>query len=393
VTSYGIDLDRRELIATWGSGEGNLSTRTAALPADADSGTLLALAGTLTQLSEAAWAAYTRPPSDDPSPEDPSDSDPDTAPAGWRQDQEESEYAAKVTEAITRPNLPRDGSLVIAYSPLIENANRVGRVLHALGDPELTRVIVAEAAAELDAVERASLGDLSGRSQQAVLLSREDASPVQVAAADRLFEKDPFGPAELFSTVDPTAAAVAAAHWLAAAAEVSASVSGHDAAKVVFEADNLEALPYETPTVVLELIAAGARPYEAVTGLVREALHIAGGLLPDPSVLREQLNELEETLSEQHSNDDDPELADVALRLTPLDPQRPSRDLLEDLHTGIHACWLLYDECSSIADDVDGRGDAEAASAPGPEQLLELSRHRFADLVRETAARHHDRLI
>ncbi|WP_380280532.1 hypothetical protein [Kitasatospora purpeofusca] len=99
------------------------------------------------------------------------------------------------------------------------------------------------AATEAAAAESAELGALTGRAQQAVLLNPEDASPAQVAAADRLLEQDPFGPAELYSAVDPTAAAVAAAHWLAAAAEVTAEASGHGPAQVILETDNIEALP------------------------------------------------------------------------------------------------------------------------------------------------------
>ncbi|WP_329485160.1 hypothetical protein OG618_00995 [Kitasatospora sp. NBC_01246] len=76
-------------------------------------------------------------------------------------------------------------------------------------------------------MENAELGDLTGRARQAVRLGREGASPVQVAAADRILEQDPFGPAALFTGIDPTAAAVAAAHWLAAAAEVTAEATGH----------------------------------------------------------------------------------------------------------------------------------------------------------------------
>jgi hypothetical protein len=42
-------------------------------------------------------------------------------------------------------------------------------------------------------------------------------------------------------------------------------------------------------------------------------------------------------------------------RLTPLDPRRPSRDLLEDLLAGIRGCWLVYPQCI----DYDALGDAD----------------------------------
>ncbi|MFG2917954.1 Voldacs domain-containing protein [Kitasatospora sp. NPDC048298] len=380
MTLYSIDPDRRELIAAWGTGEGSLTTRVAVLPAEAGTSVLLGLARALDHLSDAAWRTYTHPASAAGSLE------PNTE--GWRREEERKHFTA-VPDAIAKPNLPSGGSMVVSYSPLLESAHQIGRALHGLDNPELTKAILAETATELAAVENAELGDLAGRAQQAVLLSREDASPVQVAAADRLLEQNPFGSAELFSAVDPTAAAVAAAHWLAAAAEVTADASGHDPAQVVLEADNIEALPHETPTLLLGLIESGATPHEAVTGLVRHAMRIADGLLPDPAALREQLDDLEETLADY--GDDGPDLDDVELRLTPLDPRRPARDLLEDLLTGIHACWLLHNEYDDL-DDEDDDTSAEDWTDEQAEQHQQRNRERFAQLVRETAA-HREPLI
>ncbi|MGW7441936.1 Voldacs domain-containing protein [Kitasatospora sp. NPDC054795] len=380
MTRYSIDPDRRELIAAWGTGEGDLATRVASLPAGADTSDLLGLARALSHLSEAAWRTYTHPASAAGSLEPNSE--------GWRREQERGHFG-EVADAVAKPNLPSGGAMLVSYSRVLESAHQAGRALHELGDPALTEAVLAEVAAELAAVQNAELGDLAGRAQQAVLLSREDASPVQVAAANRLFEQDPFGPAELFSQVDPTAAAVAAAHWLAAAAEVTADASGHDPEQVVEEADNIEALPHETPTIVLGLIESGATPREAVTGLVRHAMRIADGLLPDPDSLREQLDDLEETLADY--GDDAPDLADVELRLTPLDPKRPARDLLEDLHTGIHACWLLHTQYDDL-DDEDDDTSAEDWTDEQAEQHQQRSRERFAQLVRETAT-HREPLI
>ncbi|MFE4520376.1 hypothetical protein ACFRMQ_40220 [Kitasatospora sp. NPDC056783] len=238
MTRYSIDPDRRELIATWGTGEGDLATRVASLPAGAGTSVLLGLARALSHLSEAAWRTYTHPASAAGSLEPNSE--------GWRREQERGRFG-EVADAIAKPNLPSGGAMIVSYSRLLESAHQVGRTLHDLDNPELTKLVLAEAATELAAVENAELGDLTGRAQQAVLLSRENASPVQVAAANRLLEQDPFGSSELFSQVDPTAAAVAAAHWLAAAAEVTADISGHDLDQVVQEADNIEALPTRPP--------------------------------------------------------------------------------------------------------------------------------------------------
>ncbi|MGW4807465.1 hypothetical protein [Kitasatospora sp. NPDC004272] len=382
MTRYSVDPDQHQLIASWGTGEGDLSTRVAALPNGADPSALLALARSLTQLSDAAWRTYTHPASAAGSLE------PDSE--GWRREKEREAFD-QVPGAIAEPHLPHGGTLAVSYSPLTESAHRIGRALHHLADEALTAAVLAEAARELAAVESAELGDLTHRAQQAVLLSREDASPVQVAAADRLLEQDPFGPAELFSTVDPTAAAVAAAHWLAAAAEVAARSSGEDPTDVVLAADTIESLPHETPTLVLGLLQDGATPNEAVTALVRHAMHITDGLLLDPVALRDQLEDFEETVAE-HTGQTAPDLDDVAVRLTPLDPKRPARDLLEDLLAGIHGCWLLHSESGEDDEDED-LGDAEDWDDEQAEEHQRRSHERFAHLIRRTAATHHDRLI
>ncbi|WP_328954408.1 hypothetical protein [Kitasatospora purpeofusca] len=305
MTRYSVDPDRGELIATWGTGEGDLSTRIAALPATAGSSALLALARALALLSDAAWRTYTHPAGAAGSLE------PNTE--GWRRE-EERKHFAEVVDAITKPHLPSGGAVMVSYSHLLESANRVGRALHHLDAPDLTAAVLAEA-------------------------------------------------------------------------------SGYEPTQVVLEADNIESLPHETPTLALGLIDDGATPHQAVTGLVRHATHITDGLLPDPTALREQLDDLEETVAE-YTGEVEPDLADIALRLTPLDPKRPARDLLEDLLTGIHACWLLHSEYDE--DDTEGLGTADEAEDWDDEQAEQhqhASRERFAQLVRETAAHHRDRLI
>jgi hypothetical protein len=170
-----------------------------------------------------------------------------------------------VLAAIRVPNLPSDGLLIQSYDPVEEWAHRVGRALHAVGDADLTAAIATDVQAELSAIERAERGDLSGRSRQAVVLSREDASPVQVAEADRLLETNPLGGESLFTAVDPTAAAVAAAHWLRAAAEVASDQSGIDATEVVRTAEDIEALSHESPTLVLKALDAEAAARSGLT--------------------------------------------------------------------------------------------------------------------------------
>lgn len=271
--------------------------------------------------------------------------------------------------------------------------------------------MLAEARRELAAVESAELGDLSGRAQQAVLLSRPDASPLQIHAADRLLHGNPLGSDALFTDLDPTAAAVAAAHWLRAAAQVTADLSGIAPTRVVLEADNIEALPVQTPTLVLERMHAGQSPRQVVLDLVQDAITVAEGGLRDPHALIAQLTALEETAAaypQQHDGLRDALLAEF--RTTPLDPTRPSRDLLEDLLTGIRGCWLIYHEHADLDDDLEDEddkyeldhSDTEQQNEPEDpddeeedEQALEEERERideeFVEDVREQAeATNHD---
>ena len=62
MTRYCVDPVRHELIATWGTGQGELATRVAAAPTSTNLTALSHLASTLTHLSEAAWRTYTEVP-------------------------------------------------------------------------------------------------------------------------------------------------------------------------------------------------------------------------------------------------------------------------------------------------------------------------------------------
>lgn len=388
MTRYGVDPVRHVLSATWGTGAGDLVADVAQAPAEIGVESLLRLAEALAQLSVAAWRTYTHPASASPSTE--------VNTEGWRREQERGHFG-EIAAAVSAPHLPSGGTLVVSYSPLLESAHRVGRALHAIDDPEFTGCVVGEVTREIAAVESAELGDLTGRAQQAVLLNCEDASPVQVAAADQMLRKDPLGASGLFSEVDPTAAAVAAAHWLAAAAEVAADVSGHEPTEIVMVADDIEALPHESPTLVLEAMDEGASPREAVTDLIRHALQITDGRYPDLEALREHLEEAADSAA-KYLGQDDPDLSAITLRLTPLDPERPARDLLEDLLTGIYGCWLMYDTYAGLESDDEelgeqGEEDDEEWDEEQEIRHTEASRQRFAALVREAAARETARLV
>jgi hypothetical protein len=288
------------------------------------------LAAELSGLSEALWRCYTHPASA-------ADSlDVDTA--GWRREQTRDEFALVVGH-IRRPNLPDEhGSIIVAYDPVEERAHRVGRCLHGAADAELTAAVIAEVAAEMDAVERAELGDLSGRAVQAVQLTRQDASPVQVAAANRLLEANPLGSDDLFLELDPTSACVAAAHWLQAAADVVAQLSGIDPTAVVEEADNIEALPHATPTAVLELMEIGLPPTAAVTRMIGDAVTVAEGRVPDLDELREKIEEAYDNAERYAEHGPEAAAEFRKIRLTTLDPAgRPA------------TCWKT---CCPVSGDV-----------------------------------------
>ncbi|MFD0469404.1 hypothetical protein ACFQ0B_14585 [Nonomuraea thailandensis] len=120
-------------------------------------------------------------------------------------------------------------------------------------------------ATELAAVEQAELGDLSDRAEQAVALSREDASPLQISQADTLLRADPFGCPALLTQIDPAAAAVAAAHWFHAAVTVAARQAGLHPIQVVASAEQHgKPLAVESLTEIASFITAGGRPRHVV---------------------------------------------------------------------------------------------------------------------------------
>lgn len=89
-----------------------------------------------------------------------------------------------------------------------------------------------------------------------------------------------------------------------------------------------------------------------------------------------------------------------SLRITPLDPSRPSLDLLEDLLYGIHGGWLIFEECA----EPSGSGEPDDSEDDGwleddehddayHEAQQEQSRADFTEAVRALAAEDHDRLL
>jgi len=135
---------------------------------------------------------------------------------------------------------------------------------------------------------------------------------------------------------------------------------------VLLAADNLEALPIETPTVVLELFDVSDSAYRIVVEMVSEAMLVAEGVVPDFATL---------VVSADEETEDDGAEVSSGVRLTPLDPQRPALDLLEDLLTGIGGCRLLY------AEYADSEGEVDAVDV------------EFADAVRQEAQVNGTRLM
>lgn len=372
VTVYAFDETRHLLIRTWDTGAGFVADTVAGLAETAEPEHALGLADALTSLSGALWRTYTHPASAADSL--------DVNTEGWRR-QGERDAIGKVVDALTNPNLPRNGYLVQSYIRVEEAAHRVGRALHRLGDTAPTEHVVTDVRNELDAVEHAERGDLSGRAKQAVCLTRADASPLQINAADDLFREHPTGTDKLFTHFDPTSAAVAAAHWLQAAADVAAEAAECDPTDVVREADGIEALAVETPTHVLERLEDGETPREVVLDLIRTAMTAAEGRIADPDALPDLIADAIAWNKQRRPGEHDPRAASQP-RITLLDPARPAQDLLEDLLDGLRGCQLLYHDEVEFEDD----DDRDVDEAEHENRYARINAEFTADVRTEAAA-------
>ncbi len=363
VTRYAFDADRAALVATWATGRGDLAQTVATLPPQVTTDQATDLASNLTTLSRFQWRTYTHPASAAGDPDVPNSE-------AWRRAEERRNFK-EVEAGLRSPNLPTDEGLLVSYSGVVESAHRIGRTLHDIDDDALRETVAAEVRTEQEAIESAERGDLSGRARQAVELSRPDVSPAQVHAADALLRTDPLGTIELFTELDPASASVAAAHWLYAAAEVAGEAANVPTTDVVAEADEIEALQVETPTLVLERLSAGDTPTEVVLDLIAEAMAVHEGRIPAPWTLVARVAEMEAQAHRFGVDADTREAMLAGFRISRLDPARPALDLLEDLLDGIRGCLLLYaahtdqdDAESRFAEDVRLEADAD------PEDLL-----------------------
>jgi hypothetical protein len=333
MTTYAYDPSTAHLLATWPTGAGASARIVARLNTRTPEQRGLHLAKSLTALSSIAWMAYTDPGAVELEP-------------------------APALRALRRPHLPRAGLLYREGDPLLDAAHDVGRELVAVGSAGVTRAVVDDVTGDLDAVERALCGDLSGRARQAVVLTRLDASPVQVTAADRLLHEVPMGSERLFIEVEPIAATVAAAHWLASAVEVTRIRTGDDTVRDLLLTDpEIDGIDVETAAVVVDLLDEGNPPSPTVRCLVQAALLTARGMI----------------LARKDDPTEEPQF-------TLLDPARPAPCLLERLVRAVQACGRVHMRHQGMADH------------DGPERA-EVFRQVFDDEVRRAAARAADRLL
>jgi hypothetical protein len=388
VSVYAVEPASCGLVAVWPAAVGHQVSTVAVLSSTVTEVQAGALSAESTRLSEAVWEAYVRPASATSDEQERS-----------RREYEREQFSG-VAAAVRTPNLPDEsGMMIVSYSPVEESAHRLGRVLHEIADAALTDAVVAEVQVELDAVARAELGDLSGRAVQAVALDRLDASPVQVAAADAMLRADPLDPELLSAPVEPAAACVAAAHWLAAA-DVAAEKAGNTPAGVFAEADDIQAVSLQVPSLAVEAITEQhASPRQVVLGLLQGAVAATDGAIADlPAVVAERVA-LEDLLEELPEADRDRARAAEPPRNTLLDPRRPARDLLEHLLDGLNSCHVLYAEYALGEADV-GDDDDEPADDLDTDKLADerYAQHRkeiamtFADLTRNAAAAAQQRL-
>ncbi|WIX92581.1 hypothetical protein [Amycolatopsis sp. DG1A-15b] len=159
----------------------------------------------------------------------------------------------------------------------------------------------------------------------------------------------------------------------------------------MLEADNIESLAVETPTLVLERLDAGETPREVVTDLNKTAMTAAEGRLADPDALVHQIEEAKQK-AQRFGPGDEELLAGLMPRVTPLDPMCPAHDLLEDLLDGIRGSWLLYRECADYDDDdlEDFTDDEPEDSDEDRDDHIDTA---FFEAVRTEAAEHQGRLL
>jgi hypothetical protein len=333
MTTYAYDPALRHLIACCGTGGGARAHTVARLRRGTAERLGLRLAQQLTRLSAEAWLSYTDAEQAGPVPD------------------------VAALAALGAPHFAEGGWAGAGRTGVVEHAHEVGRLLAEIGGAGVRRAVAADVAEEFASVGRALRGELAGRSRQAVELTGLDAPPTQVAHADRLLDEAPSGAEALLVDVEPTAACVAAAHWLVAAVDVTSRAIGGGGVREVLRPEEA-AEPFDTvaPTVVVDLVGEGGSPLSAVQRLVRPAVRAARGFVPAAEDC-------------------------VLPGLIVLDPGRPARHLLDLLLLALRTCERVY---------VDHVAGGAPLGHPDP---VGAAGRGFDEEVRIEAARTADRLL
>jgi len=378
VTAFSYAPSSRQIIASWRTGTSRRAEPVANVPESCDDEGADHLAAGLSDLSDASWATY----ADIDESADPDETNTDQ----WQLREERADFD-KARALTIEPGDPHRWP----YSPLLSAAKRLGLVLEEIGDATLRIQIARAVDSELDAVLAADMGDFSGLAQQAVSLSRLSASPVQIQAAWAILKRDLLGAHDVHrASVDPTAACVATTVWLRAAAIVATASDPDEPnpdrwTKAVARADDIDAMPVDTTTIVFRSLAEGTSPRATVELLVGAAHRVAAGQMPNLDGLRDRLRELgnlAETVDQPTMN----RILDE-VRLCALDPQRPAPSLLDDLHAAIFGCFLLWRAEVLVEDAVlDDSADDEDLGELDPDDDPRLHQ-AFAAAVTAVAVR------
>ena len=333
MTTYAYDTSTNHLVAVWDTGIGATARTVARLNARTGVTVAMNLAEALTRMSKSVWLSYSEP------------------------DLVDLPVAA-ARRALRRPNLPQDDLLRIDDHPVVESAHRVGRELREVGSAGVSRAVIADVEQEMAAVEGAGRGDLTGRAQQAVMLTRVMPSPAQIAVADRLLHEVPMGSPRLYTEVEPSAAGIAAIHWFLSAVAVVARHADLSEADALAEAERVQYFDPAAPRTMLG-IAASDDPDRTPLTIGRNLLQAA--VLQSRGMV----------LAPHDPEPDEP-------YFTVLDPSRPARCLLDGLVGAIQALGALYAAYVDGGEWTEGareRFDAavwEEAAVRTPERMSEL---------------------
>lgn len=345
MTRYLVDEQSTTLLRTWSTGCGDWAALVAPLPPAAGTARHQCLAAELTSLSNELWRCYTHPPQDP---------DAEVNTDDWRRQQTRHTFST-VIASVMNPELPDgNGSLLVSGDPVGEAAHRVGRALLEIGDESIRAAVRADVEAELQAVENAERGQLTGRAGQAAVLSRSDPVAAHIVAADTVLRQNLLDAWAGLRELEPTAAAVAAAHWLKAAVHAVARFTRMPARRVLSTADDEIGTDHRAAAEILALLD-HAGTYDVVTYEVDRALQVAEGYVDG----------IDQDAGEEE-----------IIELTLLNPQRPAPDLLDELLDSIHSCRHLYARYveKKAADTADPLDDAAVDAA-------------FCDAVRAQAGR------